>query len=113
MEKLGARPGSIEAWIAPCVRTSNYEVSAEMVRDFAREFPRCPVSPDGRHLDLTAIAIDQLRAAGLSAKKISDSGACTFTDAESFHSYRRDGALAGRLLTMIGMTEQNTSPRTK
>jgi YfiH family protein len=102
MTELGARADSIGAWIGPCIRTANYEVSAEMVRDFAREFPSCAVSPDGRKLDLTAIAVDQLRAAGLAAEKIFDSRACTFADAEAFHSYRREGAKAGRLLTMIG-----------
>lgn len=109
MAGLGARPSAIEAWIAPCIRTSNYEVSAEMVRDFAREFPAARVSPDGRHLDLAAIAFDQLAAAGVPRENVRDSGACTFDDAESLYSYRREGAKAGRLLTVIGMIEKNAS----
>lgn len=101
---LGARAESLEAWMAPGVRVQNYEVSGELVEQFANEFTGTEVSPDGRHLDLARIAISQMIEAGMPASNIADSGLCTFADAETFHSYRRDGARSGRLLTVIGMT---------
>lgn len=103
MLDLGCAPESLEAWIAPGIGAANYEVSAELVEKFRAEFPVCDLSPDGRRLDLGAVASHQLRTAGLDPAKISVSGLCTFADAKRFHSYRRDGEAAGRMLTFIGV----------
>lgn len=100
---LGARSESLQAWIGPGIEAANYEVSEEMMQDFAAKFPDANFSPAARRLDLVSIAAHQLHSAGLATENIFDCGACTFSDPERYHSYRRDGEAAGRLLTVIGM----------
>jgi copper oxidase (laccase) domain-containing protein len=52
-------------------------------------------------LDLVRLAGEALRTAGVPAASIGSVGACTHCDPERFHSFRRDGAGAGRLLSWI------------
>lgn len=100
---LGASSSSLQAWIGPGIEAANYEVSEEMMEEFAAKFPDADFSPAPRKLDLVAIAASQLHAAGLATESIFDCGACTYSDPDRYHSYRRDGDAAGRLLTVIGM----------
>lgn len=103
MVELGARPERVRAWIAPCIRVENYEVGSELVGRFRAEFPDEEVSPDGMRLDLARAVAAQLREAGLPPGNLSDSGVCTFGDADRCHSFRRRGAGAGRMLTVVGL----------
>ncbi len=102
MIRIGANPETLEAWIGPGIRAENYEVGAELVGKFQSAFPQTLVSPDGTHLDLARIATGQLLAAGLDPSRVTDSGECTFANPDLYYSYRREGANAGRLLTVIG-----------
>jgi copper oxidase (laccase) domain-containing protein len=52
-------------------------------------------------LDLERANRDQLVRAGLRQEAIFTSGLCTKTHRDRFHSYRGDGAAAGRLLAAI------------
>jgi len=104
MAHLGASPRRLEAWIGPAIRVEDYEVGPELVERFGRRFPRAAVSPDGRRLDLIAVAREQLRQAGLESDHVADSGLSTHAE-PSLPSYRRDGEAAGRLITIIGMLD--------
>jgi len=85
--------GNLEAAIGPGIGVCCFEVGPEVSERFGRE---------GRvHVDLAAIVREQLRRAGVSA--IHDLTACTKCDAARFHSYRRDGQAAGRLVSGIGL----------
>ena len=103
MVSMGAKRAALEAWIGPGIRAASYEVGEALVARFETAFPSTGLSPDGRRLDLAAVATEQLRAAGIAPSRIADSGQCTFADPVRYHSYRRDGPLAGRLLTVIGV----------
>ncbi len=54
------------------------------------------------YLDLRAINRMQLIRAGVPNKQIQCVGACTFCHPDEFTSYRREGAQAGRQLSVIG-----------
>jgi copper oxidase (laccase) domain-containing protein len=54
-------------------------------------------------VDLAAANRLQLEAAGLLRKNIHDGGFCTFRDAARFHSHRRDGERAGRMMAFVGL----------
>ena len=54
------------------------------------------------HLDLRAICRLALDRAGVPASAISEVGPCTADHPSELHSYRRDGAHAGRQLSYIG-----------
>lgn len=103
MVSLGALRESLQAWIGPGIRAENYEVGRELVEKFRARFPVAAASPDGTHLDLARVAIEQLERAGLHDTRITDSGECTLANPTRYHSYRRDGPGAGRLLTVIAM----------
>jgi copper oxidase (laccase) domain-containing protein len=79
-----------------------YEVGEELVDEFRAAFPDAPASPDGTHLDLPAIASWQLEQAGLNPKRIFNSGECTRSQLDRYHSFRGEAEHAGRILSFIG-----------
>lgn len=102
MMDIGAKTRSIQAWLGPGIRERHYEVSSDLADRFRETFPDAGLA-EGRHLDLFKVARHQLIEVGLEPSHVHDSGQCTFANAERFHSYRRDGELAGRLLTVIAL----------
>lgn len=94
LEQLGGR-GQWVAAIGPTICAQCYEVSEELAEDFARRFtalPRETVLPSYRHLDLRAVAGQQLEQAGVA--EIDHVGGCTCCGRAAngeliFRSYRR------------------------
>ena len=52
--------------------------------------------------DLYALAERRLARAGV--RMIHGGGRCTFSESALFHSYRRDGSRAGRMVTLVWRT---------
>ncbi|HNY64369.1 MAG TPA: peptidoglycan editing factor PgeF [Deltaproteobacteria bacterium] len=98
MRSLGAR--DIRAGIGPAIGPCCYEVKADVVEALGIE----PVTgKDGAtFVDLWEAAASQLRNAGLDAGAISVLRLCTSCHPERFNSFRRQGALAGRNISVIG-----------
>ena len=105
---MGVPPGQLWAWIGPGIGAANFEVGAE-VRDSlvaaagataAAEVEAAFVAnARGRwQCDLVALARQRLAACGLTA--IHGGQWCTFSSAERFFSYRRDGR-TGRMAALI------------
>jgi polyphenol oxidase len=105
----GAVPADVRVWLGPCIGPRHFEVGVDVVQAFspdaegAQHFlsrPRADGSP--RWLaDLPQLAAQQLRRVGV--EDISIDGACTFSDASRFFSYRRDG-VTGRMAAAIWRT---------
>ena len=81
----------IAAAVGPTICAECYEVSEELANGFARKFGPAAV-PSFRHLDLRAIAEQQLRAAGV--EEIEHVGGCTCCTRDTagapiYRSYRR------------------------
>ena len=97
LEKLhaewGSRPEDLRIAIGPGIGGCCYEVGREVAVQFGR-------TQAGR-IDLAEINRIQLIAAGVVERAIEIVGGCTRCDPESFHSYRRDGARAGRMISFI------------
>jgi hypothetical protein len=55
------------------------------------------------HLDLVAVAKDQLLAAGLAPDKIAVVEFCTACRTDLFYSYRKEGSRTGRMMAVIGV----------
>jgi YfiH family protein len=91
VRELGAR-GPLTAAIGPGARGCCYEVSEDVHAAFAG----VPGARTGeRNLDLPAIAVAQLAAAGVAT--IHDTGLCTMCAGEAlFFSHRRDNGATGR-----------------
>jgi copper oxidase (laccase) domain-containing protein len=59
------------------------------------------------HLDLVAVAKDQLHVAGLTPRLVVAVDFCTACHADLFYSYRRDGNGTGRMAAVIGIRPEN------
>ena len=98
--ELGEAASSLRAFLGPAIGACCYEVGGEVAAQFAGEFLRR--SCEGRfRLDLSAVNRAQLEAAGVPRANISAHPSCTRCGGERFASYRRDGAAAGRMITLI------------
>jgi len=127
--EFGSKPAELLAAIGPSIGPCCYEVGAEFVTKFSAQFadaseyfdePRTGdepnplqwlnMAPPGHqppprnvHLDLPKANRVQLLAAGLRQQNIFSSGLCTACHTNYFFSHRKDGALSGRLMSVIGI----------
>ncbi|MGD0668357.1 MAG: peptidoglycan editing factor PgeF [Bryobacteraceae bacterium] len=93
--QFGVRAGDLHAAIGPAIGKCCYEVGAEVAAQFGL---------NGRaHIDLAEEVRRQLEAAGVGVQRIYVAGLCTKCRADEFHSFRRDGAAAGRLYSFAGI----------
>lgn len=96
---------SVHAYLGPAIGPDAFEVGDEVRARFLADNPlstQCfRPSLAGRWLaDIYALARLRLESAGLDASHIHGGGRCTFSEAESFFSYRRDGE-TGRMASLI------------
>jgi YfiH family protein len=100
----GSRPGDLVAALGPAVGVCCYEVGLELHGSFGPSgaaFFR--PGPRGRpHLDLRAATVRQLLDAGVPSEAIHHVGDCTRCRDDLYHSYRRDGRAAGRMVSFVG-----------
>jgi len=102
LEALGAAPASLSAWIGPSIGPCCYEVGGEVAAQFAGDFVRAGCGGEARYrLDLRAVNVAQLAAAGVPRASIAVHPACTQCGGERYASWRRDGANAGRMIALI------------
>lgn len=106
-------PQSICAVIGPHVGPCCYEVDEPVINALAEGFPEVlpaasrPARAGHVLLDLGLLAQAALRGAGLPAAAIgSIPDACTACHPDRFHSYRRDGSAAGRLVHFVAANAQ-------
>jgi hypothetical protein len=100
----GSRPSDLVAALGPCIGACCYEVGEELRASFGPEgaaFFR--PGPRGRpHLDVRGLNLRQLLDAGLRAEAVHQVADCTACRADLYHSYRRDGRGAGRMINYVG-----------
>ncbi|MDD3326631.1 MAG: peptidoglycan editing factor PgeF [Zoogloea sp.] len=96
--------GELMAWLGPAIGPAAFEVGEEvraafLADDSAAAAAFRPAGPAGKWLaDLYLLARQHLAALGVTAVHGGDS--CTFTEAERFFSYRRDGR-TGRMASLV------------
>lgn len=95
--EFGTRPGDVMAAIGPAIGACCYEVGADVARQFA---PWWAERADLR-VDIPATIQRQLTAAGVDPANIGRVGGCTRCSSGRFHSFRRDGAAAGRMVSAV------------
>jgi len=117
LAREAAAPARLRAAIGPCIGACCYEVDAPVLEPLARRFGAAlgpalrPARPGHSLLDLAALTRHALLQAGLAPERIGGfEAACTHCDAERFHSYRRDGRAAGRLLHFIQAAARSAAP---
>jgi hypothetical protein len=101
--RYGTNPQDVVAAVGPSIGPCCYEVGTELRGHFLSH-PEAShwFTPDAQpHLDLWRATRDQLARAGVPQSQIHVCALCTFDHAALFHSYRRDGASASRLVAAI------------
>ncbi|MCB1774740.1 MAG: peptidoglycan editing factor PgeF [Gammaproteobacteria bacterium] len=96
-------PTQLLAWLGPAIGPGAFEVGDEVRAAFMAHDVRsagCFVEHGRGHwlADIYALARQRLQACGVG--DISGGGFCTYTEAERFFSYRRDG-ISGRMASLI------------
>ena len=101
-EQWRSDPKNIKAAFGPSIRGCCYEVGKE----FEDYFPGQLISRESRcYLDLFQVCYAQLMDSGVKKGNISDCGVCTCCD-QNYFSFRREGQLAGRMISLIMLKEQ-------
>lgn len=107
MEKYESNPTDIIIVIGPCVCGNCYEVGAELIDDFSKNYSSEEINEffitrdNGKYsLDLIKAIRITLENIGVKSENITDTGVCTF---ESAHlcSWRRDNPVMRSMLTGI------------
>lgn len=103
MESLGAVGGRLRAALGPCIGPCCYEVGPDVLHAFGKEARFfSPGAPGKWRFDLRASNRAQLIEAGVDPGHIEDAPWCTKCREDLFHSYRRDGPNAGRMVSFCG-----------
>ncbi|MBI3683818.1 MAG: peptidoglycan editing factor PgeF [Acidobacteria bacterium] len=101
--ECGSDPGDLIAAIGPGIGGCCYEVGPEVAVRFSAWFPELGDATSPVRIDLAEAIRRQLGAAGVPPGRILAAGLCTRCNHEEFHSYRRDGDRAGRMVSSIGI----------
>jgi YfiH family protein len=130
--QFACEPRNLVAALGPSIRSCCYVVGQDVVDAFSKQFRGAekffrsaanhraappvlpsnddhPPSSSPLHLDLVAVALEQLAETGVPFSHIQVSDLCTFCRADLFYSYRKEGAATGRMLAAIGMYEGRAS----
>jgi YfiH family protein len=103
----GSRPGDLLAALGPGIGPCCYEVGPEVRTAFGPDGERFfRPGPRGRpHLDVPGANARQLEESGLRPERVHRVGHCTSCRGDLYHSYRRDGAGTGRMISFVGLRE--------
>jgi polyphenol oxidase len=96
-------PGDLVAAVGPSIGPCCYEVGPELADHFSSHAEASTwFTRDAKpHLDLWRATRDQLARAGVPPADTHVAALCTFDHPALFHSYRREGTRAGRLVAAI------------
>lgn len=109
IKKMDVPASNLLAWLGPAIGPKCFEVGDEVRATFVDKDPSATLAfaakPSGKWLaDIYTLARQRLQAAGVNS--ISGGDFCTFTEAERFFSYRRDG-VTGRMASLIWLDHQS------
>ena len=105
-DETGCSASDLSAYVGPCIGGVDYEVSAQLIRDFIREFGEgvCVGVPERRKLDLSYAVACALTDAGVTRGNLALAGVSTATANDRFYSYRAQGGVCGRHAALAVMS---------
>ena len=105
LQEFGSKPGDVSAFIGPSAGQCCYEVGEDVAQRFDAEFVS---RRNGKfYLDIKKANEEQLRNAVVPGTNIEVHEDCTICRTELYHSYRRDGDKSGRMMAIIGLSQQD------
>lgn len=108
LAEIGEAPQDLRAWIGPAIGACCYEVESDVAHRVAAASSESTVQrrQPRPHLDLVAAASWQLIDGGVEQTRIRTVPVCTRCSPDWLWSYRREGARAGRNLTLTWRMER-------
>lgn len=104
MERYGANPSRIKAYVSPCICQKCFEVGEEVARQFKdNTVNRSDFSKP--HVNLKHAIRDRLLNLGLNPENLELDEGCTMHEPRRFYSYRREKERSGRMMGLIRLTE--------
>lgn len=108
--EYGTRPSDLRAAIGPAALGCCYEVGAEVIDAFRKNFPQAddlftPTRTGHALVDLQRANREQLIEVGVEPDRIHTAPLCTMCRTDLFFSYRREKSLhgrTGRLMSVVG-----------
>ncbi|MCX6122014.1 MAG: peptidoglycan editing factor PgeF [Ignavibacteriales bacterium] len=98
-EEFKTDPEHVLAFIGPSAGVCCYEVSEEVAVKFEKKI--VPYNKKKIFVDLKKENAAQLHQVGVAEDNMEISKHCTICESQLFHSYRRDGTNAGRMMAVI------------
>jgi YfiH family protein len=105
--EFGSRPEDLIVGLGPSIGACCFEVGPEVAIRFSDLFPERQDLSVKTKIDLTEAMVRQLRRIGVPPGQIASSPFCTYCQSSFFHSHRRDGDAAGRMISGIRVLEPN------
>ena len=101
IEEKGKSLSNFDILIGPSIQKCCFEVSDDVINQFDSNFIEEKWA--GKYqIDLQKLALHQLVQNGFKREKITTLTECTYCDSEKYHSYRRNGKNAGRMIGLLG-----------
>ncbi len=101
MVKFGSRIKDIKVLMGPSIQQCCFEIGPEVAEKFPEAF-LTNGKADRLYLDLQGVVQAELIDLGIKEKQIIILSECTSCHPEMYHSYRRDGNKAGRMIAICG-----------
>ncbi|MDD4912356.1 MAG: peptidoglycan editing factor PgeF [Sideroxydans sp.] len=104
VKEMGVAPHKLMAWLGPAISQQHFEVGSEVREGFIAHQAQAAEAfiahgNAGKYLaDIYLLANQRLNALGIT--RVSGGGRCTYAEADTFFSYRRDN-VTGRMGTFI------------
>lgn len=103
-QAFGSNPDDLLVYLGPGAGPCCYEIGEDVARRFDPQFVR---RGDKLTVDLKGALISQLLTAGCRKERLEVSASCTIHELQ-YHSFRRDGRQAGRMMACIGLLPRET-----
>ncbi len=109
LEAMKCDPEDLLIWLGPAISQAHFEVGDEVRAAFLEKDSEAHSafipSPNQRFMaDLYLLATQRLHKRGI--QRIFGGNYCTYSDANQFYSYRRDGSKTGRMASLIWIAQE-------
>ncbi|MBT8399318.1 MAG: peptidoglycan editing factor PgeF [Rhodothermia bacterium] len=110
MERRGADPKRMRAYVSPCISAERFEVGEEVAALFPSQFVVRRDEWRRPHIDLRDYISAQLISMGISLPNVEVSEECTY-DHPDYFSYRAESGNTGRMMGFIALTNRSDRNR--
>jgi len=111
-KEFGSAPENLIVSMSPCIQPCHFEVGREIYNSLKKQrvFSNIFSMKKGRiYMDMQKGNLNLLLKAGVKRKNVFMNDLCTMCNSVLFHSYRRDGKKAGRMMQIIQLKNDETA----